>query len=295
MPIPASEDPMGRTTKQPIIGNPLSRPVEKHASLPKAGELIEIVPDAPFTQSDRTVLNLLIVNAWPHITQEKEHCIPKRMLRGTHESTDRLSATISHLMKTLVEIRVIRDGKPSRLKFQLLGPTIENRNNDGNLYYRFLPELIEVIALSDHWARLNVETMLSMESKYSLVLYEMVEKRAGLTSKHRERFTIEEFRAFLGVPDGKLERWYDLKRKCIEPAVREVAAKSSCHVRVDAVKPARPVRHVELSWFPKDEQGLKASYGAKQAHKAGRKVRIAKQIDTITAPDPALDSSLDDL
>lgn len=268
---------MGRTAKQPVIGNPLSRPVERHASHPKPGELIEIVPDAPFTQADRTVLNLLIVNAWPRITQEREHSIPKRLLRGTHESTDRLSATISRLMKTLVEVRVIRDGKPSRLKFQLLGPTVENRNDDGNLYYRFLPELIEVIAMSDHWARLNVETMLSMESKYSLVLYEMVEKRAGLTSKHRERFTIEEFRAFLGVPDGKLERWYDLKRKCIEPAVREVAEKSSCHVRIDAVKPARPVRHVDLSWFPKDEQGLKAAYTEAPRHKAGRKARISGQ------------------
>lgn len=263
-----------RTTKQPVIGNPLARPVEGHASLPKPGELVEIVPEAPFTQTDRLVLNLLIVNAWPHITQEKEHVIPKRMLRGTHDSTDRLSTTISRLMKTLVEIRVIRDGRTSKLKFQLLGPTVENRDDDGNLYYRFLPELIEVISLSDHWARLNVETMLSMQSKYSLVLYEMVEKRAGLTSRFKEQFTLEEFRAFLGVPVGKLEEWSDLRRKCIEPAVREVAEKSSCHVRVDPVK-ARPVRHVELSWFRKDEQGLKSAFTKVQRSKGSRKVRTS--------------------
>jgi plasmid replication initiation protein len=177
-------------------------------------------------------------------------------------------------MTTLVEIQVIRDGKPSRLKFQLLGPTIENRDDDGNLYYSFLPVMVEVITMSDHWARLNVEIMFSMQSKYSLVLYEMVEKRAALTSKFKERFTLEEFRAFLGVPTGKLEEWSDLRRKCIEPAVREVAEKSSCHVRVDPVK-ARPVRHVDLSWFPKDEQGLKTAYAETQRHKKGRKARTS--------------------
>jgi plasmid replication initiation protein len=219
-----------------------------------------------------------------------EHVIPKRMLRGTHESTDRLSATINRLMKTLVEVRVMRDGKSSRLKFQLLGPTVENRNDDGNLYYRFLPELIEVIAMSDHWARLNVETMLSMQSKYSLALYEMVEKRAGLNSRFKERFTLEEFRAFLGVPVGKLERWPDLKRKCIEPAVREVAAKSSCHVRIDPVK-ARPVQHVDLAWFPKDVEGRKSAYAEIQRYKTDRKARPSAA-KIITSPASETDDNL---
>src|SRR4051794_27059559 len=111
MPFPAWRGIMGRTTKQPVIGNPMSRPVVSHASLPKPGELVEIIPEAPFTQADRLVLNLLIVNAWPELTDKTEHVIPKRILRGSHDSTDRLSATISRLMKTLVEVQVIRDGK----------------------------------------------------------------------------------------------------------------------------------------------------------------------------------------
>jgi hypothetical protein len=50
-------------------------------------------------------------------------------------------------MKTLVVLKIMRDGRPSDLKVQLLGPTVENRDDSGNLYYRFLPELIEIISL----------------------------------------------------------------------------------------------------------------------------------------------------
>jgi hypothetical protein len=50
-------------------------------------------------------------------------------------------------MKTLVVLKIMRDGRLSDLKVQLLGPTVEKRDDSGNLYYRFLPELIEIISL----------------------------------------------------------------------------------------------------------------------------------------------------
>ncbi len=50
--------------------------------------------------------------------------------------------------------------------------------------------------------------MYALRSKYSIRLYETVERRIGLMKQHEE-FTFEQFRAMFGVPDGKLERFAD--------------------------------------------------------------------------------------
>jgi hypothetical protein len=274
----------GRTVKQPLTGAPLRLWSGEDGSFPKPGELVEIRNGARLTKHDRRTLNLLLANAWPRITEDVEHVIKKSVLRGDHAFNDRIAETIDRLMTTLVEIQVIRDGKPARRKVQLLGPTDEHRDPGGNLYYRFLPEMIEIIAQSDHWARLQTEVMVMLSSKYSQTLYEMIQKRAGLKSKHSEEFTLEEIRSYLGIPAGKLTRWPDLRRFCLEPAVEEVAALSDCHVKFKPNHSGRAVIGIKLSWFPKDLEGLQARFDELQRHKAGRKARISGKVEVIAAP-----------
>jgi hypothetical protein len=267
----------GRTINQKVEGEPLKLWEGGDGSFPKPGELIEIHGHASMTMQDRRTLNLLLTNAWPRITEDVEHVIKKSVLRGDRPGNERLSDTIDRLMKTIVEIKVTRDGKPARRKVQLLGPTDEHRDDLGNLYYRFLPELIEIITLSDHWARLQAQAMLALTSKYSQALYEMIQKRAGLTSKFREDFTIPEIRSVLGVPEGKMTRWADLYRFAIEPAEKQVATLSSCHVRIEPIKKGRLVVGVRMAWFPKDEEGLKLVYTQIEHQKTERRARKDKK------------------
>ena len=271
----------GRTIKQPVLGEPLKLWSGGEGSFPKPGELVEIKGGNHLTQTDRRIWNLMMVNAWPRIAEPVEHVIKKSILKGDRNGNERLADTVERLMTTLVEITVQRDGKPARRKVQLLGPTDEHRDDSGNLYYRFLPELISIIKQSDHWARLHAQVMLAMSSKYSLSLYEMIQKRAGYIHKTQDRFTLEEFREYLGVPEGKLMRYPDLRRYCIEPAVTEVSALSDFHVRIEPVKQARAVVGVEVFWSPKDEQGLKETYAELQRHKVGRKARIRGNVELV--------------
>jgi hypothetical protein len=278
----------GRTVKQPINGEVHKRRDCLVVSFPKPGELIEIRGASHLTLADSRIWNLLMVHAWKRIDMTVEHAIPKALLRGEHNGNERLSDTIDRLMTTLVEVTVMREGKPARRKVQLLGPTDEHRDESGLLYYRFLPELIDIISQSDHWARLQAQVMFALSSKYSMALYEMVQKRAGLKSKRSEDFTLDELRTFLRVPDGKLVRWPDLRRYCLEPAVAEVAALSDCHVRIDPIKQGKAVTQVRLSWFPKDEAGLKAAFKELQRHRVGRKARISGTVETVAGDDQIL-------
>ena len=103
----------------------------------------------------------------------------------------------------------------------------------------------------------------------------------GLRGRFTETFELEALRAALGVPKGKMERWQDFRRFCLEPAAAEVDALSSCHVQVSPVKKGRAITHVELRWFPKEEDALKEAAAEVKRHKVGRKARIAKKVDAV--------------
>src|SRR5690242_4692944 len=111
----------GRTIKQPILGQPLDIHRGGEGSFPKPGELIDVIEMVPLSLTDRRVFNLLLVNAWPRITEDREHIISKIVLKQGHGSTDRLSDTLKRLMASIIEVQIIRGGRPTTRRIQLLG------------------------------------------------------------------------------------------------------------------------------------------------------------------------------
>jgi hypothetical protein len=64
----------------------------------RPGELVDIMELSPLTLNDRRTYNLLIAHAWHEITQPVVQKLSKTILRGSHESNDRLgeSSAITH-------------------------------------------------------------------------------------------------------------------------------------------------------------------------------------------------------
>jgi len=274
-----------RTIRQRTTGNPLD-PNDPTGSIVKPAELVDVVELTPLTLVDRRSYNLLIAHAWDRIDEDVEHAIPKSVLRGTHESNDRLVDTIRRLMAAQVEVRIIRDGKRYLQSIHLLGTVArpEDEEEDGNVYYRFPAELREIIRQSSIFARLQTEVMFCFSSKYALALWEMIQKRGNLKYKNTDEFTPEEFRSLLGVPKGKLLAFDAFRRFAIVPAVDEVNALSSHMVQLDAIRHGRKVVKLRLIWFAKDEQGLKAAYCEVQRHKTGRSARLAGKVERLAGP-----------
>jgi plasmid replication initiation protein len=266
-------------------GNPLD-PDDGRATMVKPSELIDVREMKPLTLYDRRSFNLLVANAWDEIEEDKDHVIPKAVLRGTHDSNDRIRDTVHRLMSTIVEMDVIRNGKKFIRSTQLLGDTDREEGNDetGVLYYSFPKAMRTIIKNSTTYGRLRTEVMFCFTSKYALALYEMLQKRGNLQRKTTDEFTVEEFRKLLGVPKKKLLRFNDFRVKAIEPAVAEVNALGGYHVQIDGIRTGRSITKVRMVWFPKDEQGLKAAYTEVQKHKAGRKARIGGTAEVIAGP-----------
>ncbi len=246
-------------------------------TLVKPGELVDLVEVTPLTLADRRIYNQLLENAWDAIEKPVTHIIAKSDLRGSHNSNDRVGASVERLMSSIVKVQVMRDGEPAVERVQLLGGNVETSRRDGILEYEIPQRLRRIIKDSTVFARLQREVMFALSSKYALTLYEMVQKRGNLRWRSSEKFSLEDMRGVLGVPKGKLTSWSNLKLRAIDPAVEEVSALSDYIVEVSPVKTGRRVTHVELRWWRKDAGGEAEVERELQFSKVGRKERVQEK------------------
>ena len=244
------------------------------SSVIKPGELVDIVELKKLTMNDRRVYNMLIDNAWDTITEDRTHEISKQELgHSKHKSYDRIGESIERLMGAMAKVRIKQDGELAFLRVQLLGPNTEQTRKDGMISYTFSKQLRDIIRDSQIFARLQREVMYQLTSKYSLVLYEMIQKRGNQRFIREQAFEVDELRDILVQP-GRLTSWINFRNKALDPAIREVSAMSDYNVSYDVRKKGRKITHVILKWRRKDEQAADAAQRELDQPKVGRKARI---------------------
>jgi len=261
-----------RTLTQRGKGDPFNP--SYYGEIVKPGELVDIVELSPLTLADRRTYNLLIANAWDKIAEPIVHRIAKSSLKGTHQGNERIESSLLRLMGTIAIITIRKGGKSYKRRVQLLGPSDESLEKDGLLHYRIPEELIEILRNSEVYARLKTQVMYCFESKYSLCLYEMIERRIGLEYKQNEEFTIEELRGLLNVPTGKLERYADLNKYCLKVAVEEINKLCPFYVDFTPIKKGRKVERVALHWFPKTSSGKRDAQSLIDQHSVVRRAKM---------------------
>lgn len=145
--------------------------------------------------------------------------------------------------------------------------------------WKFGESFREVVGQSDYWAIIDRQTALSMTSRYALRLHEIIALRANLERKASEVFKLDDLRARLGVPKGKLVSWTHLSQKALQPAIAEVNQLSRFTVSMRPQKRGRSVVAVELSWEVKpDLAETKSELGR---HSAGRPARRAGTVEAV--------------
>ena len=240
-------------------------------SIVKPGELVDVVEMSPLTLVDRRIYNLLLANAWDHLLEEKEHVISKRDLQRadySHKGSAWLEESMRRLMSAIVEVRVLQDGELKTRRVALLGSNVTPERDDGLVRYGFDRKLREIIAESRIFARLQRTIMFKFTSKYSLVLYEMVQKRCNLSHVTSETFALDDIRAFLNVPKTKLTSWINFRNKALMPAIAEVSELSDYRLTYEPKKDRAKIVGVTLSWerkSPEEIAELAQRYGYEPA------------------------------
>ena len=236
---------------------------------------------SPLTLTDRRIYNQLLGNAWDKIAEPGQHMIPKRELQNTlHKGTDRLEDSIRRLMSAIVQVRVLDGKKWVTKRVQLLGGNVIPDADDGFIRYDFQPLMREIISESRVFARLHRQIMFALSSKYSLALYEMIQKRGNM-NRSSEEMPIDDLRNFMGVPPGKLKPWINFKNFAITPAVREVSDLSDFLVTVEPLKgKGKQFSRVRLSWERKPLPELAKIERELNFSSVGRKPRLNGTVET---------------
>lgn len=249
----------------------------------KPRELVDIVELTPLSRSEMILYNQLLGHAWNTITTSEVHKVLKASLRSSHDSNDRLEDAFDTLMGAWAKIRA-RDpntGEMATFRVHLLGTNKTEDRKDGYFHYTFPPDLLVIISQSNAWATLKSHIMYALRSKYSIRLYEMIERRISLI-KQSEEFSVDEMRAMLGVASGKLERYADFNKYCLKPALAEVNQLCDFTVEVMPVKKGHTVEKLFVAWMKKSPEALQRAYDEREKSRVGRRARRDGAVDMIT-------------
>lgn len=249
----------------------------------KPRELVDIVELTPLSRNETILYNQLLGHAWNNITSNEVHKVLKASLRGSHDSNDRLEEAFDTLMGAWAKVRA-RDpdtGEMATFRVHLLGTNKAEDRKDGYFYYTFPPDLLVIISQSNAWATLKSHIMYALRSKYSIRLYEMIERRISLI-KQSEEFTPDEMRSMLGVPSGKLERFADFNKYCLKPAFAEVNQLCDFTVEMMPIKKGHTVEKLFLTWMKKSPEALRLAYDEREKSRVGRRARRESSIEMIT-------------
>ena len=256
--------------------------VPQDGEMIKPAELIDIDGATGLTLHARRLYNQLIAHAFgPDMgTEGREWVIPLSELRGSHNNNEHVAESIVALMKTVVTVR-LTDGRTRRV--QLLGGNDmgEADRQHGTLTYSFDPKLVPLLRDSSVFGKLELAVMHAFTTKYGLALYEALARRVRLHNRFYEDFDLEAFRELLGVPEGKLTTFSNLKLRAITPAVEEINAIASFGCQVEPHKQGRKVIGVRVYWWRKDLDGLKEAYAELQRPKIGRRARLKGETEQV--------------
>lgn len=254
----------------------------------KPGELVDMRAGADLSLQDRRIFNLLIENAWPQIKEDVTHRIPISKLRGPrHRGGERVADSVRTLMTTLVEVPAVLDGEEAIFATQLLGETtrmIDEDSAKATLLYTFPKGLRSIIQDSRYWGRIKAYVMFAFHSKYALALYEAVCLRGNLRVSE-QTFSVDEFRALLGIEKGKLPLFKNLKLRALDPAIAEVNGLSDFTVEIEAIRDGGQLRGTltgfRLRWERKSQEEWVAVLDELLRPKVGRIARITGQAETV--------------
>jgi Initiator Replication protein len=186
----------------------------------------------PFTAFDRKLWLLLLHLEWDNLMNKSKvgewHEVEESTLRALvikymgARDNERFWDSIKRLTKTHVEYYFTENDERWEASSTLfIGAYKSKQKRDGMVRFMFPPNLVPILLEPGKFARLRVEFMLKLDSKYAVTLYQVLESVANLRNPVIEA-TVDEIRGWLKVPENKLKTWQNLESKALSPALKEI-------------------------------------------------------------------------
>ena len=145
----------------------------------------------------------------------------------------------------------------------------------------------EMAEKSCHWAILDRQTVFALSSKYSILLFQHVASLVNLDHVTSKTFTVADLRTVMGVPDGKMKRFADLRRFALEAAIAEINQTSRLTLTATPRKIGRTVASVTIAWEEKPLEAKQETRRELDRPKVGRKARRDGTTEKVPVAFPA--------
>ena len=266
-------------------GSPWKPSADDPATVPVALPVILKKVEGPYTEKDRKLWVFLLHAVWDEIPDDDTgkaviHELPIAQINnvfrelGADHNSRWIWESVKRLARTVAEWEDdVEDGVES-----LLGSAITKAGREsGWVRFYFPPILAPKLKKALQYARLRTHFIIKLSGKYAVTLYELLETAANRHHPILE-YSLEDLRTVLKVPDGKLLRYQDLRRRVLEPALNQInenPLEAGFTVQMEPVKKGRAISRVRFSVHKVNERKL-----AEAALKQGRlpnKVLVASE------------------
>ena len=238
-----------------ISGNPWDTSGPVLVTVPIPNDVIITKVTGNFTERDRKLWSFLVSAVWDDLLTTRIHEIKISKIHNIFRqlcgdtSPGWIWESAQRLTKTIVEWE---EGPDSRrlvaISNFLNAQTHKDIREDGILRFEIPALLSEVIRRPCRFSRLRIHFMLGLSGKYAVTLYMLLESVANLKKPVLD-IELGQLRQWLKIPDGKMEKWYDVDRFALEPAIKQINDNpqlAGFSVKMEKIKDGRAVARVRF-------------------------------------------------
>lgn len=211
-----------------VSGNPWKVSEENPATVPLPNDVIITKIEGQYTEKDRKLWAFLVAAVWDDLETTRIHEIRTAKITtvfqqlGSDNATNWIWESSKRLSKTTVEWELGKDGKRLQgISNMMNAVTSKEARTSGVLRFDIPPLLCEVIRNPCRFSRLRLHFMIGLSGKYAVTLYMLLESVANRQTPVLD-VPLAQLRQWLKIPEGKFEKWYDIKRFILEPALKQI-------------------------------------------------------------------------
>ena len=174
------------------------------------------------------LMHMMIASAGGRMADDVTHEMRLSDVRKIDGMAHHDQQSLKPLFAELRAATIIHD-RPEQSKWTIGGlldeATVDYRHEltgDVLISWSFGRTFRRMAAESNHWAILDRQAVFHLGSKYSVLLFQHISSLTTLAHITSKRFTVAKLRAVLGVPEGKLKRFSNLKQIALLPAIAEI-------------------------------------------------------------------------
>jgi plasmid replication initiation protein len=148
------------------------------------------------------------------------------------------------------DIRRLDGATRKRLRWVYMA---EYKKGEGKVRLGFSPEIAPYLTmLHKRFTSYRLEEVASLRSTYAIRLFEML---AQFTETGVFVISVADFKQRLGIED-KYDRFSNLKARVIDPAIKDLVAKTSLDVTWQAIKKGKTVERLEFRFEEKHQLSM---------------------------------------